>query len=191
MLSTGASEVLTNTQPHFIPTTPCVNRNSTAERFQLTVSSNHHHRCFWVTSLFWGHMGQEGAQPNSEGGKRPASTGGHFPSGCQNEPWLLPNSLSTTSRANVCAPWGKRKKSTPWSTLKNISLDKMSGFHVEEGKPNFSGVEPQALLTGPAWSAHTPPSPCGSLRKNNSDHAMACPLAGRNNSLESFLSLVC
>lgn len=91
----------------------------------------------------------------------------------------------------LCTLGEKKKVHTVVCTLKTISLDKMSGFHVEEGKPNFSGVEPQALLTGPAWSAHTPPSPCGSLRKNNSDHAMACPLAGRNNSLEPFLSLVC
>lgn len=87
---------------------------------------------------------------------------------------------------------GKEKSPHRGLYLKNhLIRQNLGGFHVKEGKPNFSGVEPQALLTGSAWSAHPPPSPCGSLRKNNSDYAIACPLAGRNNSLEPFLSLAC
>lgn len=87
--------------------------------------------------------------------------------------WPLQGSLVTASRwpslgsgfkpqsKCLCILGGKK---TPHRGLylKNYLIKhNLGGFHVKEGKPNCSGVEPQVLLTGPAWSTHLPPSPCG------------------------------
>lgn len=63
---------------------------------------------------------------------------------------------------------------------------------MKERKPHCSGVEPHALWTGPGQSGHPPPT-CPWLTME--DQLRACHgcslLAGRNNSLEPILTLVC